>query len=158
MHFDGRDAYRVRLYGFGADLRRVELLYTSWLVQATRDLVAVRPDGWYGHESTAAYRRSWLSGFAAAVHLRLTQAEARAATEQPVTAAGTFTGLVLRDRTDRVAQVVRDAHPGLRTMGHRNLSGSGRSEGYGAGSRANLGHTAVGATRALPRRPAAPRY
>ena len=45
-----------------ADLERVELLYTSLLLQATRELIHVRPDEW--GESTAAYRRSWLAGFA----------------------------------------------------------------------------------------------
>jgi hypothetical protein len=145
----GREGYVVRVYGFVSDLERVELLYTSLLLQATRDLVYVRPDSW--GESTAAYRRSWLAGFASAVYSRLLRAEQRATAEQPATATGTSTALVLRDRSDRVADVVQAAHPRLRTMRHRNLSGGGRTDGYHSGSRANLGAPQVGHTRALPR-------
>lgn len=152
VHHYGAGTYRVRVYGFGSDVQRVELLYTSLLVQATRQLVAVRPDrdGWYG-ESTAAYRRSWLHGFAAAVHTRLARAECQAATERPVSTAGTSTALVLRDRSDQVDAAVEAAHPRLRTMRRRDLSGSGHGDGYGAGTRANLGQTSLAGTRALPR-------
>jgi hypothetical protein len=152
VHHYGAGSYRVRVYGFGSDLLRVELLYTSLLLQATRQLVAVRPerDGWYG-ESTTAYRRSWLHGFACAVHTRLARAERLAATEQPTSAAGTSTALVLRDRTDQVDAAVAAAHPRLRTMRRRDLSGSGHGDGYGAGTRANLGTSALGGTRALSR-------
>lgn len=141
--------YVVRLYGFGSDLERVELLYTSLLLQATRQLVHVRPGGgWCGeYESTAAYRRSWLAGFTTAVYTRLSAAEERAVAEQPATPDGTSTTLVLRDRGDQVDTAVRAAHPGLRTMRHRNLSGSGRVDGYGAGTRADIGARRVGGTR-----------
>jgi Protein of unknown function (DUF2786) len=153
IHTHGVGPYVVRVYGFGSDLERVELLYTSLLLQATRQLVHVRPDRWYGgHESVAAYRRSWLSGFASAVYLRLRGAEERAAAEEPAAGNGVSTALVLRDRGIRVDQAVRTAHPELRTMRRRTLSGSGRSDGYGAGSRADLGARRVGGTRAtLPR-------
>ncbi|MGQ0576735.1 MAG: DUF2786 domain-containing protein [Pseudonocardia sp.] len=143
------DHYTVRVYGFGSDLERVELLYTSLLVQAVRDLVHVRPDTW--GESTAAYRRSWLAGFTTAVYTRLLRAEQRATTEQPATSNGTSTALVLRDRTDQVAAHVATAHPKLRSMRRRALSGSGRTDGYHSGARADLGARRVGHTRALPR-------
>jgi hypothetical protein len=148
VHTSGLGRYTVRVYGFGADLERVELLYTSLLLQATRQLVHVRPANWYGeYESTAAYRRSWLAGFTAAVYTRLLRAEDRAVAEQPAAADGTSTALVLRDRGTQVDNAVRAAHPGLRTMRHRTLSGSGRSDGYGAGTRADLGARRVGGNR-----------
>lgn len=149
VHTHGQDRYVVRVYGFASDLERVELLYTSLLLQATRDLVQARPEGW--GESTAAYRRSWLAGFASAVYSRLLRAEQRASAEQPATDTGTSTALVLRDRCDRVDAVVRDAHPRLRSMRRRSLSGSGQTDGYHVGSRADLGARQVGHTRALPR-------
>ena len=136
-----------------ADLDRVELLYTSLLVQAVRDLVHVIPDSW-GHpsaSSVAAYRRSWLAGFASAVYTRLLRAERRAVDEQPMTGSGTSTALVLADRSTEVARAVQAAHPRLRTMKQRRLSGDGHGEGRAAGARANLGHHAVGGTRALSR-------
>jgi hypothetical protein len=146
----GGGPYVVRVYGFVSDLERVELLYTSLLPQATRELVYVRPDAW-GEGSTAAYRRSWLAGYASAVYSRLLRAEQRATAEQPATASGTSTALVLRDRSDRVAAFVSDAHPRLRSMRARTLSGGGRADGYQSGSRADLGARRVGHTRALPR-------
>jgi hypothetical protein len=149
VHTHGGDRYVVRVYGFASDLERVELLYTSLLLQATRDLVHVRPDSW--GESTAAYRRSWLAGFASAVYTGLLRAEQRASAEQPATDTGTSTALVLRDRTDCVDAFVRAAHPRLRSMRRRSLSGSGRTDGYHSGSRADLGARRVGHTRALPR-------
>jgi hypothetical protein len=148
VHHNGRDGYSVRVYGFGSDLERVELLYTSLLVQATRELVAVRPEYGWG-ESTAAYRRSWLAGYAAAVYTRLLRAEEQASTDTPH-AGGTSTALVLRDRTAQVDAVVKNDYPRLRTARSRQLSGSGRSDGVRSGNRADLGARRLGHTRALP--------
>ena len=148
VHTTGTDRYTVRVYGFASDLERVELLYTSLLVQAVRDLVHVRPDGW--GESTAAYRRSWLAGFASAVCTRLRRAEQHATTEQP-TVSGASTALVLRDRSTQVADAVTAAHPRLRTMRRRDLSGTGNTDGYHSGARADLGSRRLGHTRALTR-------
>ena len=64
----------VTVLGFASDRARVELLYTSLLLQASGQLAALRP-AWAG-ESVAAYRRSWLHGFAVRVHQRLVEAEA----------------------------------------------------------------------------------
>lgn len=146
VHIHGRGRYTVRVYGFASDLERVELLYTSLLLRATRDLVHVRPD-YYG-ESTAAYRRSWLAGFASAVYSRLLRAERRASDEQP-TVSGASTALVLRDRSAQVVDAVAAAHPRLRTMRRRDLTGSGRTDGYHSGARADLGARRLGNTRAL---------
>jgi hypothetical protein len=152
VHTRAPSRYVVRVYGFASDLERVELLYTSLLVQATRQLVHIRPDTWYGeYESVAAYRRSWLAGFAAAVYTRLQAAERCATREQSASASGTSTALVLRGRCEQVDAAVRAAHPGVRTMRRRSLSGSGRAHGFDSGSRADLGARRVGHTRALPR-------
>ena len=151
VHTQGGDGpYVVRVYGFVSDLERVELLYTSLLLQAARDLVRVRPESWWG-ESVAAYRRSWLEGFASAVYTRLRRAEQRATAEQPATTTGTSTALVLQDRSAQVAAFVSDAHPRLRSLRTRKLSGGGRTDGYQSGTRADLGARQVGHARALPR-------
>jgi Protein of unknown function (DUF2786) len=149
VHISGGGRYVVRVYGFGSDLERVELLYTSLLLQATRDLTRVRPDEW--DESTAAYRRSWLAGFSSAVATRLHRAERRAAAEQPSTADGTSTLLVLRDRSTLVEDAVTTDYPRLRTMRRRTLTGSGRTDGFVSGSRADLGAHRLDGRRALPR-------
>jgi hypothetical protein len=148
VHTYGAGPYTVRIYGFGSDLERVELLYTSLLVQATRELMHVRPDEW--GESTAAYRRSWLAGFASAVATRLHRAERRAAADQPTATDGTSTALVLRDRSALVEDAVTTDYPRLRTMRHRSLTGTGRSDGFASGTRADLGGHRLDGCRALP--------
>jgi hypothetical protein len=149
VHIQGPGRYVVRVYGFTTDLERVELLYTSLLLQATRELTHVRPDTW--GESTAAYRRSWLAGFSSAVATRLHRAEQRAAAEQPSAADGTSTSLVLRDRSALVADAVTADYPRLRTMRRRDLTGTGRSDGFASGARADLGAHRLDGRRALSR-------
>ena len=75
-----------------------------------RQLARLRP-AWAG-ESVAAYRRSWLHGFAVRVHQRLVEAEARAAESADAaraspSATGPSVALVLADRSDA-------GRPGLR--------------------------------------------
>jgi hypothetical protein len=120
----------VTVFGHASDRERVEMLYTSLLLQATAQLVRVRPP-WPG-ESVAAYRRSWLEGFASQVHRRLVEAEERAAAEarapdSSVSSPGGGVALVLADRRR------------LATLRPSALSGSGRAAGALAGQRADLG-------------------
>lgn len=136
----------LHLFGHASDLQRAELLFTSLLLQATRDLVRTPvPDG----EHVAAFRRSWLAGFTAAIATRLAEAEriATAAAERRFTAAGTSTSLVLADRTALVQQAMADAYPHLRAARPRRLSGSGDRDGWFAGQRADLGDRATVAQR-----------
>lgn len=133
----------VTVLGFAVDRERVELLYTSLLLQAGTQLTAQRPTR--PGESVAAYRRSWLHGFAVQVHRRLLDAE-RAAAEQAAggsPAAGAPTAgslaLVLADRTDRVQRAYAEAFPALGRARPRALSGSGFARGAAAGDRADLG-------------------
>ncbi|MHA6782575.1 DUF2786 domain-containing protein [Pseudonocardia saturnea] len=142
----------VTVFGHASDRGRVELLYTSLLLQATSQLVRLRPPD--PAESVAAYRRSWLHGFAAEVHRRLTaaqeeardaaQQEARAARERAGTGAGgPSVALVLADRHERVDRAYAEAFPRLGRPRRSVLSGSGLGAGARAGSRADLGRTAV---------------
>jgi hypothetical protein len=150
VHHHGRDGFWVRIYGYGSDLERVELLYTSLLMQATRELVHIRPEYAWG-ESTAAYRRSWLAGYASAVYTRLLRAEEKATAQTPTSTSGTSTALVLQDRTAQVDAAVRADYPRLRSMRTRSLSGSGRSDGIRSGYQADLGARRLNHTHALPR-------
>lgn len=133
----------VTLFGFESDLERIEILYTSLLLQATREVTRQRPQ-WRG-ESVPAYRRTWLLGFASEVHKRLEAAEHAAAAErdhshpesgQP---AEKSAALVLTDRRDVVERAYRQAFPNLRTAKRRTLLGSGYGAGQEAGRRADLG-------------------
>ncbi|MGE5155997.1 MAG: DUF2786 domain-containing protein [Betaproteobacteria bacterium] len=132
-------AYAMHLFGFATDLERVELLYTSLLVQASIAMAAVEVPEW---DSPAAFRRSWLVGFAWAVGERLRRAEERAsAVPQP--AGGPPVALVLADRRDRVDRRVEAAYPRLRVSPTRRLMGGGLDSGYAAGQRADLGDARV---------------
>jgi hypothetical protein len=140
----------VEVLGYRSDRERVAVLWTSLLVQATAQLVRVRPPvPW---ESVAAYRRSWLHGFSTEVHRRLLEAEQHAerAAETgsgPDSAPGA--ALVLADRRGRVQRAWDQAYGHLRTARRSSLSGSGFGEGAVAGARADLGARRVGARGAV---------
>jgi hypothetical protein len=141
----GRKQLSIHLFGYDSDLTRTEVLYTSLLLQSTTQLAGTAaPPG----ESLAAYRRSWLAGFTAAVVHRLRQAEERAAqrAHDPADSPepkGRSVGLVLADRSVAVRDAVTAAYPHLTRAQGRSLSGSGRISGYRAGQRADLGGTRV---------------
>ena len=91
----------------------------------------------------AAFRRSWLAGFTAAVSRRLREAEeaAQAEAEERDGAAGRSTALVLADRTLEVLDAAGQAYPNARTARSRQLSGGGAGQGFAAGQRAH--HSAI---------------
>ncbi|MDO7868707.1 DUF2786 domain-containing protein [Nocardioides jiangxiensis] len=128
----------LHLFGHASDLDRVEVLFTSLLLQATRDLTRTPVPR---DQHAAAFRRSWLAGFSAAIGQRLSDAERRAATEAAprFAAAGSSAALVLASRTELVEAAMHDAYPRLRTARPRSLSGSGGRHGWDAGQRADLG-------------------
>lgn len=134
VHLDRRSLARSHLFGHAADLERVELLFTSLLVQAAHGLAASAVPG---GEHPAAYRRSWLVGYSQAISARLWAAERSAAAETP------GAELVLVDRTDLVERRRDDVYPQLAKMPPRRLRGSGRSRGFQAGQAAQLGGSAV---------------
>lgn len=134
----------IMLFGFPSDLERVEMLYSSLMLQATRDMLnAYVPYG----VNVAAWRRTFLVGFAAVVSKRVEQAygriEAEAErTDQPGTA------LVLVERTKQVDLAIADMFPKLTKGRRRQLSGGGRRAGGEAGARADIGNRAgVGGSR-----------
>lgn len=147
-----RNERSLHLFGHEGDLRLAEMLYTSLLVQGTRDVVRapVPP-----HESAAAYRRTWWLGFANAIGHRLAEAEREAAraAEPAFAERGTSAAVVLADRTALAEQARQEAYPHLRTAAPRYLSGSGHGDGYTSGQRADLGRNRRlgGAGRALSR-------
>lgn len=135
----------MHLFGYRSDLDRVDILYTSLLVQSANALAVTSIPPW---ENTAAFRRSWLAGFCMAIHRRLSDAERRAAEQHTEsTSTGHSVALVLADRSTLVDRARADEYPRLRAGRARSLSGSGRSSGYAAGQRADLGTTNNRVTR-----------
>lgn len=144
---DGAKRLSLHLFGFQSDLARAELLYTSLLLQTSSQLQRTfAPPG----ENVAAYRRSWLAGFTAAVVRRLRESEARAADaagDDLAATGGRSVSLVLADRSVAVRDAMESEYPYLRKAQARSLSGSGGRSGYLAGQRADLGGTRVGGRR-----------
>jgi hypothetical protein len=143
---DGKQFAAV-LFGFGSDLERTEILFTSLLVQAARGLTAAKVPSW---ENKAAYRRAWLAGFASTIHRRLAAAESRAKQEasaaEPV-ATGRSVAVVLAHRQPLVDHRFEEAFPDLRTAAPRVLRGSGHHDGRVAGDKADLGGTRLSQRR-----------
>lgn len=135
--------HSVHLFGHQSDLVRTELLFTSLLLQASTWMTRTPVPHW---DNKAAFRRSWLAGFRMAIVKRLEIAERRAAEAAAgrTDSAGRSTGLVLADRSREVSHRLTEAYPRLGTARRRRLSGSGMTEGYVAGQRADLGGTTSG--------------
>lgn len=143
---------RVHLFGYACDLERLEMLYTSLLVQMAHGLATARvPDA---VRSPRARRRSWLLGYAAAVTARVRAAEDAAARQagQDRDDARPGTALVLADRALVVRRQVGQAYPETRKT-RITYTGSGYRTGYAEGQRADIGGTLIrpGSRRELGR-------
>ncbi|MFD7738035.1 DUF2786 domain-containing protein [Kitasatospora sp. NPDC059800] len=133
----------VDIFAFESDLNRVELLYTSLLLQALNGMKHVRP---LPGESPTSYRKTWLSGFSSAVYHRLKQAENAARSDYEVST-GSSTELVLADRKSRVVAERDRKYKKLRKTPKRKLTGSGWGAGKAAGKQADLGGNRLAETR-----------
>ncbi|WP_328448673.1 MULTISPECIES: DUF2786 domain-containing protein [unclassified Amycolatopsis] len=149
LHRVGQKVESVTVFGYQSDLGRVELLFTSLLLQASTQLNRVRPGGFFPGESLAAYRRTWLHGFARAVHERLSLAEQEAV--RTAAPGARSAELVVRDRSALVQHRFDEEYGDLRSAAPRRLSGSGYLDGHDAGTKANLDPSALTRRRrALP--------
>ena len=136
---------RVHIFGYGSDIERTDMLYTSVLLQMWHGLAGARVPGW--SSSPRAWRRSWLLGFATAVisRVRMAEHDAQAAATAPG-GNGSRTALVLADRALVIRRNVEQAYPRTRRA-RVTYSGSGYSAGYQQGQRADIGGTRVAAGR-----------
>lgn len=139
----------LHVFGYQSDIERVELLWTSLLVQQQRALAQFQVPSWCQGNSAKAERRSFMIGFNSAVTARLRAAEAEAArqSDEGVTAqaqpSGQSTALVLADRELVVKASVSSAYPRLRKT-RVTYSGSGYGSGHAAGQKADIGGAKVG--------------
>ncbi|MGI9578076.1 MAG: DUF2786 domain-containing protein [Microthrixaceae bacterium] len=146
---DDSGVRRVAAVGFPADLDRMEVLVTSLLVQLTRSMLEspTRPKRSAG--ATAAWRRSFVSGFTWRVSERLHEANKAQASDAERGAVrrtdrGTSVALALIERQDAVDDEVSRRYPYLRT---RRMDGGSSHDGHragrAAGNRAGLGDAAL---------------
>lgn len=134
----------IQIFGFDADVRHADALFSSLLVQAAHELaITPVPD----QEHPAAFRRSWWVGFAVAVNARLEQANRAAESQAEQRHAdgsqdGPSVALVLAHRADEIDEAVSAEYPKVQRGRQRRLSGSGRAEGYRSGQRVDMGLSA----------------
>lgn len=142
---------RCALVGYPSDLQRVEMLFTSLLIQASRHVMRARP-AWRG-ENTSSYRASWILGFAQTVATRLERLHGQQKQDVEATeATGRGTELVLADRKHTVDAAFADLFPHTTRGRKARSTGMGHGAGAQAGARADLGQTRLaGGRRALPR-------
>ena len=152
-----RNGRTATVVGVKDDCERVELLYTSLLLQATRLAGAAWADR-SRRRSTAsqvAWKREFMFGFGARVGERLVELaeQATRATEAEVAGGGSV-ALVLADRSSRVDEWLSRAYPKVRSLapaagfaGHGGLA-AGRS----SADQADLGSRSLEATRRALRR------
>lgn len=135
----------VSVVGFPSDLRWVETLVTSLLVQMTSAMLHEQPGGMTSSRS-AAWRRSFIIGFVDAVADRM-----KSDRQQAAAAASTSTDLVLLDREALVEQDFARRHPRVRsTWVSSGSSSDGRDAGRAAGKNASFAKHSVGGRRGLP--------
>jgi len=135
----------IHLFGYESDLDRVELLFTSLLLQMFNGMRHGRPAP---GESTVTYRKSWVAGFILTIHKRLQEIEARARQEAPASTSGRSAELVVADRKTVVLARFNAAYPDARADGRqKRRAGTGFRSGEEAARRADLGQTRVGQKR-----------
>jgi hypothetical protein len=138
-----RSGLRIHLFGYASDIERVDVLYTSVLIQMWHGLAGARVPDW--SSSPRAWRRSWLLGFAAAVIARVREAEHAAqdqAERSPAAGRTAPAALVLADRAQVIRAAVDREYPVTRTA-RLTYSGTGYGEGYAKGQQADLGRRRV---------------
>jgi hypothetical protein len=137
----GRTIAAVALIGYESDIERVDALYTSLLVQATRDMLKARVP--YG-EVIQSFRRDWLTGFAHTVARRVERAEQRAAATYDQDHTGTSAALVLADRAALVKKAFHDQYGDVKIARSRSVGEAGFDQGTVAGHTADIGGPRIG--------------
>ena len=150
----------ISIVGFPTDLRWVETLVTSLLVQLTSAMLAKCPTG-TSSSATASWRRSFIIGYAEEVGTRLEMDRATAAArtqrpaDTPAGAAATASdapavALVLASRSADVDDDFRRRHPHVRSSwASSGRSSAGRQAGRAAGREASLTRHGLRGRRSL---------
>jgi hypothetical protein len=141
----GRTVELITLYGFRSDIERVELFYTSLLLQAVNAVRHERPDSYWGPTAaeTRKYRKNWLMGFAHRVGMRIAAQEraAREKYDQDHQADGQpGTELVVATRRAQVLKYYDDRFASAKKgrKSRRSYGDHGYADGGRAGARAKL--------------------
>ncbi|MEU7570304.1 DUF2786 domain-containing protein [Micromonospora sp. NPDC049240] len=137
----------LHLFGMESDLERIDLLYTSMLLQCQR----FQEIDWRTMPSFVD-KRTWkvdyVEGFRSEVHRRLKEVEARAKQQaQAEQTGGPSVDLVLADRSALVQKAKADAYSSTRKSSYSRRVGAGYGQGTSAGQRADLGGSRIAGNR-----------
>jgi Protein of unknown function (DUF2786) len=136
------------VFGHDGDLDAVELLYTSLLVQATRAMVAARPQGSGSRglapsgSATRSFRQSFLVAYAQRIGDRLRAVTEATAAEHAADRAGSLLPVLAR-RADAAEAAAAAAFPNLRSFSTSGRDAEGWAAGRRAADRADLGTEGV---------------
>lgn len=130
--------YTFHVFAHESDMNRIEFVYELLQPQMIFGAMAA-PVPYY--DTARSFRKSWMTGFSAAIYNRLKRHEKQVVAESE---SSTGTALVLVNRSGAVEKAYQTAYPKLGTVKPRKLRGSGRSQGYAAGQRASLGDNELG--------------
>lgn len=149
----------ISIVGFPTELRWVDTLATSLMVQLTSAMLSRCPSG-LTPSASASWRRSFIIGFAEEVGTRL-QADREVAARAADAAdseyrrgdhSGHSVSLVLVERSEEIRDEFRKRFPHTRsTSASTGGSRAGHHAGQAAGRDAALTRDAVGGRRSLPR-------
>lgn len=139
----------ISVIGFPSDLRWVETMVTSLLVQLTTAMLEQSPQG-VSSSTSAGWRRSFIVGFADSVAERLHRDRAERAEAVAAEPAHGSAALVLVERDQHVAGEFRRRFPHVRSSwASSGSSSSGAAAGRRAGREASLARGSVGGVRAI---------
>jgi hypothetical protein len=138
----GRSVTSITLFGHRSDIERVEMLYTSLLLQAVRAVRDARPEWWATAAETRSYRKNFLVGFGRRVgtRLMLAELEAREKYDREHTNVDAGTAIVLATRDAKVERFYKDETDEIKfgRKSRAQYGGDGSREGRRAGDKAKL--------------------
>lgn len=140
------DGSRYHVVGFSSDIERAELLFTSLLVQAAREMLNADKEPWM---NTKSFRHSFLIGYATEIGTRLVE-RVDATVSDLRYAGGTDILPVLADRRHEVDRTIRERWGG--SLGSSRVTyrpDTGYSAGRDAGRRADLSQRRLRSRRQL---------
>lgn len=139
---------KARIYGFESGRQVTQLVYASLLIQLENEFAKPYIQRQLAYEAPKAgnrikWKNGFVQGFAQGVQLRFIQAAKRVTDDVPGSA------LALRDRGEQVAQYMAEDCGKVRQQKSSAGGYSGRTEGFVAGKRADIGQTGLTGKKAI---------
>jgi hypothetical protein len=138
----------LHLFGMESDMERVDMLFTSLLLQCVRFMEQDARDNWAAQANPKVWKRDYIEGFRGRVSDRLKEAEERARRQAEADrTSGPSVALVVQTRAERAQAALRAKYPNTTNAKSRRQVGTGYIHGTRAGNRADLGGSRVGGGR-----------